>query len=462
MTDLISLTAREARNALIRKEISPEDLRDAAATRIAKVNPAVNALPTLCLDRPIPTGHLAGLPVAVKDLTDVAGVRTTYGSPIHADHVPESSDILVQRLESNGALVIAKSNTPEWGAGANTFNEVFGKTLNPRDLRLTAGGSSGGSAVAVATGMTWLATGSDLGGSLRIPASFCGVVGLRPSPGRVAHGPTDRPAPAAFDPLWTDGPIARNIGDAALLLDALAGQDDRDPLSFPSTQGEFLAAAEAPHPPRRAAFSADLGIAPVDPEIARIAQTAALRLADLGCDVTDDIPDFSAAHAAFQTLRAANFATAMGETLARHRPLLKPEVVGNIEQGLALTAADIAVAEHQRVDLVRAMAAFFRTHDLLLTPCVPVPPFPVEQRYVTEINGFRLTNYIEWLALTYAITLTGCPALSLPCGFTASGQPVGLQIVGRPRGEAALLSAAAALESHLALPSTPIDLGDAP
>ncbi len=464
MNELIASSARNIVQRLRSKDITPIDLIDAAVARIEEVDIAVNAVPTLCIERAKDaakdiggTGgaerNLQGLPILVKDLVDVAGVRTTYGSPIYSDHIPERSNFLVELLEANGAVVLGKSNTPEWGAGANTFNEVFGKTVNPWNTALSCGGSSGGSAVALATGMAWLATGSDLGGSLRIPAAFCNVVGLRPSSGRVPHGPGLEP----FTPLWVDGPMARDVADVGLFLDAMCGLDPRDPLTFDRPVGSFLEAGLSPAAPIRVGFSPDLGITPVDREVVEICASAAQRFSALGADVDDTCPDFSAAHESFQTLRAASFATVMEELLDRHRDQLKPEVIGNTEQGMALKAADIGRAERQRAALCADVAAFFETHDILVTPCVAVSPFPVGERYVKEINGKVLTNYIEWLSMTYAITLTGCPALSLPCGFTEAGLPVGLQLVGKPRGEADLLRHAAALEAELGLSLLPID-----
>lgn len=468
MDDLIRLTAVEAVRLLRTGAVSPLDLIDAALARIAAVNPAVNALPTLCADRARDHAHrllggqgdagspgwLAGLPLVVKDLTDVASVRTTYGSLLFAEAVPKTSDVLVERLESRGGLVLGKSNTPEWGAGGNTFNDVFGRTVNPWDTARTCGGSSGGAAVALATGMAWLATGSDLGGSLRLPASFCGVVGLRPSPGRVARGPAREP----FGSLWVEGPMGRTVADVALMLDAFAGPDARDPLALEAPAAPFLAAAERPQPPRRVAWSPDLGVGPVAAEIAALSAAAVRRFEDAGCVVEEVSLDLSAARESFQTLRAASFATAMGPLLEHRREALKPEVVWNIEKGLALTAADIGRAERQRATLVARTARLFETFDLLVTPVAPVAPFPVEQRWVEEVEGVRFATYVDWLALTFAITLTGCPALSVPAAITADGLPVGLQMVGRPRGEAALLSHAALFEQMTGLATAvPLD-----
>jgi amidase len=463
-SSLIAMTAGEVVTLLRNGEVSPLDCVDALAHRIAAVDPAVNALPTLCLDRardharrlqdrPVAErGLLAGLPVPIKDLTEVAGVRTTFGSPIYADYVPAANDIMVDTLEANGGVVYAKSNTPEFGAGGNTFNEVFGATRNPWNTDLSAAGSSGGAAVALATGMAWAAHGSDMGGSLRNPASFCGVVGFRPSPGRVASNPgfkIDRL-------LGVQGPMARTVEDAALLLDAMAGESPADPISLPRT-GSFLGAARSGWRPKRVAFSADLGITPVDPEVAAICRAAALRFGELGAEVEEAHPDLSEAHDAFHVLRAMSFAIAHAEKLERHRDKLKPELAWNIEQGLACTMADVARAERQRAAMLRRMNAFFDDYDLLLCPSTIVAAFPVEQRYVAECAGRSFSNYVEWLAIAYAITLTTAPALSLPCGFTADGRPVGLQIVARPRHDGTALAGGRALERVLGLGDKPID-----
>jgi amidase len=466
MPGLTALPARDVVALLRAGRTSPLELIDAALERIAAVDPLVNALPTLCPDRArdhaqrimagtAPKGLLHGLPVVIKDLVEVAGVRTTHGSPIFVDSVPKHSSYSVERIEAAGGIVLGKSNTPEFGAGANTFNEVFGATRNPWNRALTCGGSSGGAAVALATGMSWLADGSDLGGSLRTPAAFCGVVGLRPSPGRVPAGPDALP----FATLSVDGPMARDVRDAALFLDVMAGFDPRDPLSYEAPAHPYVETVERRPRLRRVAFSPDLGgITPVDPEIAAICRAAADRLAGLGVEVVEAAPDFGAAVAVFTTLRAAQFAAAMEPLLQAHRDRLKPEVVWNIEHGLGLTAAEIGRAERARGELQRGAAAFLAEHDLLLCPAAIVPPFPFTQRNLAELNGHRFPSYIDWVAVAYAITLTACPALSLPCGFTAAGLPVGLQMVGPPRGEAGLLAAAAMLEDLLGLArSVPID-----
>ncbi|MGC1559429.1 MAG: amidase family protein [Bradyrhizobium sp.] len=468
---LFRSTARAIVDRLNSGEITPFDLLDVLERRIAEVDGKVNALPILCFDRAReqaktlmqqPAGSrglLAGMPIPIKDLTNVAGVRTTQGSPIYKDHVPPRSDIVVERLEENGAVVYAKSNTPEFGAGANTFNEVFGATRNPFDLSRSAAGSSGGAAVALATGTAWLAHGTDMGGSLRNPASFCGVVGMRPSIGRVAHSPAfkiDRN-------LTVHGPMARNVEDLALLLDAMSGEHPADPLSLPSLPSSFLSAARSGKRPRRVAWSADLGITPVDPEVAAITRKAACRFAEAGVIVEDAHPDLREAHECFHVLRAFDFAVSKAALLRSHRDQLKPEVIWNIEEGLKLSVEQLERAEAQRLAMTMRTLEFFKTYDLLLAPATIVAPFPLENRYVAECAGRKFDNYVQWLGIVYAITLACCPALSLPCGFTASGLPVGLQVVAPPRGEAQLLAAARVLEDMLGLRgTTPIDPRPAP
>jgi amidase len=464
--DLVKETACAVIGKLNAGEITPLDLLDVLEKRIAEVDGKVNALPTLCFDRARshaktlmqkPAGQrglLAGLPVPIKDLTAVAGVLTTQGSPIYKDNVPARSDILVEHLENNGGVIYAKSNTPEFGAGANTFNEVFGATRNPWDTSRSAAGSSGGAAVALATGMAWLAHGSDMGGSLRNPASFCGIVGMRPSIGRVAHTPV-----AAIDRnLGVQGPMARNVEDLALLLDAMSGEHRADPLSLPVLPKSFLSAARSGNKPKRVAYSPDLGITPVDPEVDSITRKAAERLASSGVIVEEAHPDLREAHECFHVLRAFDFALSKAALLRAKRDQLKPEVIWNIEEGLKLTVEQLERAEAQRVAMTARTLEFFNSYDLLLAPATIVAPFPVENRYVAECAGKKFDNYVEWLGIVYAITLVCCPALSLPCGFTASGLPVGLQVVAPPRGEAQLLAGAKALEDILGVRgTTPID-----
>jgi amidase len=460
--ELIDATATQLVERLRKDEVTPHDLVDALEARIAEVNPKVNALPTLCFERarrhadrllkqPIDDrGPLCGLPVPIKDLVEVAGVRSTQGSPIFADRIPERSDILVEHLEENGGIVYAMSNTPEFGAGANTFNEVFGATLNPWNTSRSAAGSSGGAAVALATGMAWIAHGSDQGGSLRNPASFCGVVGIRPSIGRVATTPKfkiDRT-------LSVQGPMARNVADLALALDAMSGEHPADPLSLPQLPQSFRASAASGWKPRKVAYSADLGITPVDPEIAAITRKAAQRLSEAGVIVEEAHPDLREAHECFQVLRAFDYVISKAQLLRDHRDKLKPEVIWNIEKGLGLKISDVERAEAQRAAMLARTLKFFERYDLLLAPATIVAAFPVEQRYLAECAGKKFDNYVEWLAIAYAITLACCPALSLPCGFTSEDLPIGLQIVGPPRSEGRVLAGAKLLEDMLGLRDT--------
>jgi amidase len=464
--ELVRETACAVVDKLNAGEVTPLDLLDVLEKRIAEVDGKVNALPTLCFDRARahakalmkkPAGQrglLAGMPIPIKDLTDVEGVLTTQGSPIFRDDVAVRSNILVEHLENNGGVIYAKSNTPEFGAGANTFNEVFGATLNPWDTSRSAAGSSGGAAVALATGTAWLAHGSDMGGSLRNPSSFCGIVGMRPSIGRVAHTPKfkiDRT-------LSVQGPMARNVEDLALLLDAMSGEHPADPLSLPLLPESFRSAVRSSNKPKRVAYSPDLGITPVDPEVAAITRKAAERFAEAGVIVEEAHPDLREAHECFHVLRAFDFAISKAALLRTKRDLLKPEVIWNIEEGLKLTVEQLERAEAQRVAMTARTLEFFKTYDLLLAPATIVPPFPVENRYVAECAGKKFDNYVEWLGIVYAITLACVPALSLPCGFTASGLPVGLQMVGPPRADAQLLAGARLLEDILGVRgTTPID-----
>lgn len=468
MNELCRLTACAAVELLKKRQVSPLELVDAAAERIAQTDGILNALPILCLDRAReharrlmrddpsqrPAHHLHGLPIAVKDNVEVAGVRCTMGSPILADRVSQQSDPVVQRLEAAGALVVGKSNIPEFAAGGNTFNEVFGITRNPWNVARTPGGSSGGTAAALAAGQVWLGTGNDFGGSIRLPSSFCSLVGLRPTAGLVP-----RIQKQAYSPLNVEGPIARTVADCALMLECEAGQHPLDPLSAPVVPGSFSAAAASPRAPRSVAFSLDLGIFPVlDPEVARVCRAAARQIAAAGCRVEEVHPDLDDAERTFQTLRGAAFVANMGPFLEQHRERLKPEVIANAEFGFGLRAADIARAEIAQGEIVRRMARFFVDHEILVCPTAMTPPIPVEQRYLESLHGVKFEGYLGWLASTCAVSVTGCPVLALPCGFTGDGLPVGLQVIGPPRSDAMLLQVGAWLEQVLAVaPATPID-----
>ena len=462
--DLTRLAATDAVEALRRGDVSPLELIDAAAARIALVEPSVNALPTLCLDRAREharrlmagrdrdaegePGWLAGLPVVIKDLMDVGGVRTTYGSPLFRDHVPSASHPLVRRIERKGGIVIGKSNTPEFGAGGNTFNEVFGRTLNPWNTALTCGGSTGGGAVAVATGEAWLAHGSDHGGSLRGPATLCSVVGIRPSPGRVTRGTVN----TLFSPLSVQGPMARTVRDLALFLDTMAGLCPADPLTFDAPARSFLSVAAEARPPRRVAFTANFGgRLPVDRETREICSRAVRQFEQAGCIVEEAFPELGPVEDVFLALRSQQFVVDRELQIAAHRDQFKPDIIWNTEQGLAQSTSRLAWAERERAALYRRFAAFFEHFDILVTPGAATPAWDVALRSRDMVDGVKLDNYIAGSALTSAITLTSCPAVAVPCGFDQYGRPVGLQIVAPARGEAAALAAARVFEQIVGL-----------
>ena len=471
--DLIKLSARDAVQLLEIGEVTPLELIDAALARIAKVDGDVNALPTLCPERareaaqnlpPAPEdkrGWLGGLPVAIKDMMEVESVRTTYASPIYKDFVPGFSHPMVEKLEANGGLVLAKSNTPEFAAGASTFNEVFGKTRNPWNTSLTAGGSSGGSAVALATGQIWLAHGSDHGGSLRGPGSHNSVVGMRPSPGRVTRGTIDN----LFSVSSVEGPMARDVPDLALFLDAIAGRDDRDPLTIhPPARSFFETTMEAlakgrDAAPRRIGFTTSFGgKVPVASAVKDMVTAAAQRFAGLGTIVEAAHPDLGEIDEAFQIIRAQVFAVEHEKHVAEHRDLVKADVIWNTEKGLNQTPQQLAWADRERAAYYGRVLAFFRTYDLLLCPVMAVPPFDVNWRYQDTIDGVKLENYIAGSLTTSAISMTACPALSVPAGFDEYGRPIGLQIVGRPQDEAGVLAAGALFEQMTGLADLlPID-----
>jgi amidase len=451
---LWSLGAIAMSSLLIRGEVAPAEVLASIEERVRSVNPVVNALPTLCFDRARARlgkakgalgAPLAGLPVPIKDSYAVAGVRTTFGSRAFETYVPDASDYVVEAVEQAGGVVYAKSNTPEFEAGANTFNDVFGATLNPWNTERSAAGSSGGAAVSVATGMAFFAQGSDFACSLRYPASFCGVVGLRPSPGLVPQGP----GPLPLQTLSVIGPLARDVADAGFALSAMCRFDERDPLSRPIDARAFATAGREPRG-SRCAYSPDLGVAIVAPDIREIVDRAVAAIESAGATVADACPDLSMADQAFRPLRAFQFAAIRAELLdGPQAGLLKPEVAWNIREGLKLTALELAAAERQRAAIRSNMVEFLRAHAFLLSPTAPVTPFPVGQRYVEQIGDHRMESYLDWLKLGYAVTATGCPAISIPCGKTRDGLPVGLQIVGRPYAEAALLAFAAWCEGVL-------------
>jgi len=450
MDELITKSATEIVALLQSGDIAIDDTLDALEARIAAVDGDINALPTLCFERAriaaqqrnFADTQLAGIPVAIKDLEDVAGVRTTYGSRVSENHVPEQSDLLVENIEASGGIVYAKSNTPEFGSGANTFNDVFGATRNPYDLSCSVGGSSGGAAAALASGSAWLAQGSDLGGSLRTPASFCGVTSLRPSPGLIPSSPGRQP----FEVYSQKGPMARNVADLALFADAMAGCSSLAGLGKPHQPTEFRDAVARPRRPLRIAFSIDLGITDTAPDVVSVCSEALAQLEHETTAIEIAQPDLSRAHDAFDVSRALGYALSYGSDLERIRALIKPENVWNIEKGLGLNRDEILAAMAAQGEVFHNASRFMQDYDLLICPAAIVAPYPVEERYPGFADGLAYSEYYRWLAIVYAITTTTLPVITLPCGKTESGLPVGLQLIGKAHGESDLFACASYLE----------------
>jgi amidase len=464
-SDICTASAVELARLLRARELSARDVVGAHLAQIERVNPGVNAIVTLVAEQAMErariadegfahgrdVGPLHGLPIAHKDLQPTSGIRTTFGSPIYNDFVPSEDSLLVDRLRRAGAIVVGKTNTPEFGAGSQTFNPVFGSTLNPYDHTRTCGGSSGGAAVALATGMLPIADGSDMGGSLRNPASFCNVVGLRPSPGRVPVWP----AVTAWSTLSVDGPMARHVADVALMLSAIAGPDPRSPIGLDEPGSRFAAPLDRDVTGIRVAWWRDLGGVPVDRRVRDAVNAQRTVFESLGCIVEEAEPDFTDFDAVFKTVRALAFLTGVAPRIAGHRDQVKETILWEIDRGERLTAAEIAWAETKRTELYHRMRRFMERYEFFVLPTVQVPPFSVDQPYVTEIDGVAMETYIDWMKSCYYISVLGNPAISLPCGFTSEGLPIGLQIVGRHRDDWGLLQMAHAFESSTGAVRTP-------
>lgn len=451
--ELCFTSARTLARMIRARKVSAAEVMRAFIAQIERVNPKVNAIVTFLPEEALkkakalerkksPAGPLAGLPIAYKDLVPTKGIRTTLGSLVYQDNVPAEDALLVERLTAAGAITLGKTNTPEFGAGSQTFNKVFGATRNPYDLAKTCGGSSGGAAAAVACGMLPFADGSDLAASLRNPGNYCSVVGFRPTPGRV---PT-HPAANAWDTQSVIGPIARTVEDAAFLLAAMAGPDRRAPVSISEPGRIFARSLKRSFKKVRVAWTRDFGGLPMDARVTQVLDGQRKVFESLGCVVEQACPDFSGATDAFETLRAISFAQRYAPLLKTHRALLKDSVIWNIEQGLALDGAKIARAEGLRTELYQRMRRFLEKYEFLLAPVNQLPPFPVEVEYPTEIAGVKLGNYLDWMKSCYYVTITSHPAVSVPAGFTPEGLPVGLQIVGRYRDDFAVLQLAHAFE----------------
>ena len=456
--DLVFLPARKLARLLRARKVSAHEVMKAFVAQVERVNPKVNAIVTFLPERALAEakkfrgkGPLAGLPIAYKDMVDTKGIRTTYGSPIFADHVPARDHAIVERLRAAGAITLGKTNTPEFAAGSQTFNPVFGTTRNPWDLDKTCGGSSGGAAVAVACGMLPFADGSDLGGSLRNPGNFNNVVGLRPSPGRVPYWPTID----AWQVMSVLGPIARSVDDCAFLLSAMAGPDPRSPISIDVPGTIFGKPLARDLRKVRVAWWGTSGgklrggsDIPVDRRVAAVLERQRKVFESLGCIVEDAQPDLEGADEVFQVIRALGFVQRYRTLLEKHRSRIKDTVVWNIEQGLALDAPRIARAFALRSELFARMREFMERYEFLCLPVNQVPPFPASQPYVDKINGVKLSSYIDWMRTACYITVTSHPAISVPAGFTSDDPPlpVGLQIVGRYRDELGLLGMAYGFE----------------
>jgi amidase len=441
------------------RRASPLEVMQAFLARIDAVNPDVNAIVTLVRDAALGDARRAtaalrrgaslpplfGVPVAIKDVTPTKGIRTTHGSKLFENHVPDEDALVVQRLRAAGAIVIGKTNTPEFAFGPNTVNNVFGATRNPWNLALTAGGSSGGSAAALATGMCPLAEGTDLGGSLRGPASYCGVVGFRTTPGLIPR----YPSVLAWDTYSVEGPMARTVADTALMLSVMACLDDRSPISYDVDQRELANAAKAPSVKGwRIAWTSDLGgLMTIDDEVRAVFERAVAVFRAAGARVEQACPDMSDVPEIVRLTRGLLMVARHADKLPEHRAILQDGLVENTEQGLALTSRDVARGELLRTRLWQGVREFLATRDVLLTPTSATPPFPIEHAHAVEINGRPVGRILQRSYLTYAFSVLGLPAISIPCGFTSRGLPVGLQIIGRRRGEAAVLRAAAAFEA---------------
>jgi amidase len=454
--DICFLPATELARRIRARELSAVEVMQAHLAQIDRVNPQVNAIVTLLPERALEgaraadaalargdaIGPLHGLPIAHKDLMLTKGIRTTSGSPIYKDFVPDEDALIVERLRDAGAIAIGKTNVPEFGAGSQTFNPVFGATPNPYDLTKTCGGSSGGAAVALACGMLPIADGGDTGGSLRNPAGYCNVVGFRTSPGRVPIWPSQ----TAWSPLNIWGPMARTVADAALMLSAIAGPDPRAPLSIPEPGRRFAQPLDRDLRGVRIAWGRDLGGLPVDPRVTAALDAQRHVFAALGCVVEEAEPDWSGADEAFKTWRAWHFELGMSELLDAHRDQLKDTVIWNIEAGRQLTGPQVGAAEKTRAALYQRLHQFMQRYEFLALPVSQVPPFDVDQPYVTEIAGVPQETYIDWMRSCYYVSVVGLPAISVPCGFTPEGLPVGIQLVGRHQDDWGVLQLAHAFE----------------
>ncbi len=454
--DLCFVSATELAKLIRLKKISVAQIIRAHLDQIERLNPSLNAIVTLTAESAMAEafvadqkiaandalGILHGLPVAHKDLFLTRGVRTTFGSLAYQDFVPDVDSLPVERVKRAGAISLGKTNTPEFGAGSQTFNAVFGSTPNPYDLSKTCGGSSGGAAVALASGMIALADGTDLGGSLRNPASFCNIVGIRPSVGRVPSWPES----LGWQTMSVSGPMARSVQDLALAMAAMSGPDDRSPISLEAPGEIFLNPLARSFKGCKVAFSANLGGLPVEPEVARVVESSRAVFKEMGCEVVNDEPDIAEADEIFMLWRAWRTELRITPLLKEHRAQIKDTVIWNAEQGLPITGPQLARAEAKRTELYHRMREFFKKYEFLVLPVSQVAPFSIEEEYPAQVNGVKMDTYIAWQKTCYLISALGNPAISVPAGFTESGLPVGVQIVGRHRDDFGILQLAHAFE----------------
>lgn len=456
--EICYMQANELAEQIKKRDLAVAEVMDAYLTRIEQTNPMVNAIVTFLPDQAMDqareadkalargeeAGPLFGLPIAHKDLFMTKGIKTTLGSPIFKEFIPDQDQLIVKRLKKAGAITVGKTNTPEFGAGSQTYNELFGETLNPYDVSKTCGGSSGGAAAALACGMLPLADGSDMGGSLRNPASFCNVVGFRPSPGRVPV----YPSMVGWFTLGVEGPMARTVKDIALMLSVIAGPDSRSPISIAESGDIFSQPLERDFTGTRLAWSCDLGVLPVDSRVTQVIESQRPVFQDFGCDIIDIHPDFTDADEIFKAWRAWYVELSMDELILKHRDAIKETVIWNADEGKKLSGPDLGRIEVKRTNLYHRMREFMEKFDYLILPVSQVPPFDVKERYITKINGVKMDTYIDWMKSCYYISVTGLPAISVPCGFTPEGLPVGVQIVGRHQDDFGVLQLAHAFEQN--------------
>ena len=451
---LWKLNASDLIPLLRKKEISPREILDSSINRINQVNPSINAIVTLCIERAKKNieetafeenSILCSLPVLVKDITEVEGVKTTYGSKLYENYISKKSDILISNIEKNGGVILGKTNTPELAAGSNTFNDVFGTTKNAWNLKLSAGGSSGGSAAALASGMAWFSTGTDLGGSLRNPSSWNGVVGLRPTPGLVAQSPSKLP----FNSLSLNGPMARNVDDLSIFLDSMADYNLTDPLSFKRDSNvSFYKQLDDLNTSYKVGITADFELFPCSNEIKNMINNTSKLIESLGYVVDNTYPSMNEAEESFQILRAYMFYSTYGFLLSDHHEI-KQDIIWNINKGKNLKIKELVKADTIRAKLYQNVCQFFQNYDFLVCPSSSVVPFTHETKWIKQINNKVFDNYVSWLMICGCLSLVSCPIIAIPTSISENGAPIGIQIMAKPHEEAKLLKFAKSLESQI-------------